>query len=155
MTYLNNLIKKMDPQAIHYQGISKQELGKIRALATSALPKAYEEFLLAMGKEMSRKDQSHPGFLTGIDVFYQYIPQLKSLASALLKEDESKLTLSNDDFVFYSSQGGDFVFFKLTEGPNPPVYYYREDDQQLSFKKISDSFSDFLEKYYDAETVIF
>lgn len=155
MTYLDNLAKKIDPSRLYIKGLTNKEFAKISSLASHPLPKAYIEFLLTMGKDMSRIDQSHNGFLTGIDVFYNYIPGLKAYAISLLKEDQSDLELSAEDFVFYSSQGCDFAFFKLTEGDNPPVYYYYEGSKQTSFKKVADTFSSFLERYYDQDSSLF
>jgi hypothetical protein len=155
MKYLNKLLTKIDTKAISFSGLSQLEIDKISALSTMPLPISYLEFLETMGKDMSRKDQSHHGFLVGIDVFYRYIPQLKEGAFELLQEDNSKLNLKSNDFVFYSAQGCDFAFFKLDEGDNPPIYYYREGSNQNTFKKIAESFSSFLERFYDQDRSLF
>ena len=47
-------------------------------------------------------------------------------------------------FVFWMSQGCQFAFFKLTDGDDPPVYYYREYSGQNDYIIISGSLSQFL-----------
>ena len=52
-------------------------------------------------------------------------------------------TLTDDDFVFWMSQGCMFCFFKLSEGDNPPVYFYNESGEDR-FIKIADTLVGFL-----------
>lgn len=61
----------------------------------------------------------------------------------LLEENESKHILTDNDFVFWMSQGCAFCYFKLNEGENPPIYFYNEDgtDQCL---RVAFSLTDFL-----------
>ncbi len=155
MNYLSNLIKQIRKAEISIEGCSKEEVEKINGLVNMPLPKAYIEFLESMGKEMRRKEPASKGFLAGIDVFYEYIPGLKDGAKDLLKEDESSLQVGDNDFVFYMAQGCDFAFFKLNEGDNPPVYYYREGIRQSQYKIVAGSFSSFLEKYFKEDSGLF
>ena len=100
------------------------------------LPQAYLEFMREMGNE------SYNSFMVGHSCFMDEIFDLKEGALELLEENESKLTLADDDFVFWMSQGYMFTFFKLDEGDNPPVYFYSEDREDQYFK-IAHSFTEF------------
>ena len=100
------------------------------------LPQAYLEFMREMGNE------SYNSFMVGHSCFMDEIFELKEWGRELLEENESKLTLADDDFVFWMSQGYMFTFFKLDEGDNPPVYFYSEDREDQYFK-IAHSFTEF------------
>ena len=64
--------------------------------------------------------------------------------------------MTDDDFVFFMHQGYEFCFFKLSEGDNPPVYFYSEEacpfhprkSAHSNFIKITDSLSEFFEGGY-------
>ena len=64
-------------------------------------------------------------------------------AVELLVENESENMLTDDDFVFWMSQGCMFCFFRLNDGDNPPVYFYNEDGRD-EFIKIANSLTEFL-----------
>lgn len=155
MKYLNELSKKLKDRALTFNGLSAEELRIVESFAGKSLPEAYIEFLKLMGKSMARKDPAEPGFLVGLDMFYRHIPKLKTWASELVEEDEAKLKLHNNDFVFYMAQGCDFAFFKLDEGDNPPVFYYREGKGQSDFKIIAPSLSSFLERLLEQDNGVF
>lgn len=70
------------------------------------------------------------------------IEDLKTGAIELLEENESLLTLNENDYVFWMSQGCMFCFFKLNEGDNPPVYYYNEVGED-KFVKITNTLTEF------------
>lgn len=71
------------------------------------------------------------------------IGMLRNGAIDLLVENESSNTLTDNDFVFWMSQGYMFCFFRLDEGDDPPVYYYNEAKEDR-FIKITNSLSEFL-----------
>ena len=104
------------------------------------LPQAYLEFMREMGNEL------YNSFMVGESCFMNEIFDLKEGALELLEENESKLTLTDDDFVFWMSQGYMFGFFKLNEGDNPPVYFYSE-DREDRYIKIAHSLTDFYWSY--------
>ncbi|MBL3656022.1 SMI1/KNR4 family protein [Fulvivirga sediminis] len=112
------------------------------------LPKSYVDFLLAMGNGTS-------DFLQGESCFFNELPNLQKWGKELLDEDNSHLKLSQKNLVFFMSQGCMFAFFNLDEGDNPPVYLYRELSQQEDFKKITNSFTEFLFRYEAGDEFLF
>lgn len=102
-----------------------------------SLPKAYQEFLLWMGHGAGQ-------FLRGSDSFFKHLPDLQEWAVELLQENNFPEFLPKDAFVFLMHQGYQFSFFRLSEGDDPPTYFYAEGTNQTSFIKSHERFSDFL-----------
>jgi hypothetical protein len=101
------------------------------------LPQAYQDFLLTMG-------HSGGDFLKGSDCFYKQLPLLKEWAIELLEENNFTEPLPDDAFVFFMHQGYQFSFFRLSEGDNPPIYFYYEGQKETNFLKTHDYFTDFM-----------
>jgi len=114
------------------EGCTEEEIIYIKQLAKGkCLPNSYIEFMKMAGNGI--------GFLRGSDYTFCNIGKLKIWAIELLEEDNSKETLTDNDFVFFMHQGYQFVFFKLDEGNNPPVYSYTEGDNSFTeYKSIYD-----------------
>ncbi len=72
----------------------------------------------------------------------------------MLEENESELVLTDNDFVFWMSQGCIFCMFKLNEGDNPPVYFYNESGDDR-FLKISNTLTEFLINYLELKSNLF
>ena len=87
--------------------------------------------------------------------FKDEILYLKEWAEELLEENNFPGELSENDFVFWMSQGNMFCFFKLDEGGDPPIYYYCEGKGLTNFLKIADSLSSFLYKFYSLDKELF
>jgi hypothetical protein len=102
-------------------GCSDSEILRIESFVNSTLPKAYKEFLKAMG-------QVAGDFLSGTDVFMSKLPNLRAWAETLLSSTNSAFRLSPDMFVFLVHQGYQFVFFHLNQDDDPPVYGFVEGD---------------------------
>lgn len=127
---------------------TEEEIANLEHLFSNyKLPRAYTEFLISAGKFESR--------LVGETCFYDDLFLLKTGAIKILEDDKSALALNQEDFVFFSSQGCLFAFFKLNEGDNPPVYSYIEGSAQSEFFKEANSFSDFLLKYFNSDPLLF
>jgi hypothetical protein len=116
---------------------SEDEINALEYHLGLSLPQAYREFLLWMG-------HSGGGLLRGSDCFYKHLPHLREWAVELLEEDNFHEPLPDDAFVFFMHQGYQFAFFRLSEGDDPPVYYYHESTDQSSFVISHRSFSEFL-----------
>ena len=82
-------------------------------------------------------------YMGGDSCFMNEIFDLRQGAIELLKENGSVNILTDDDFVFWMSQGCMFCFFKLTEGDNPPIYFYNESGEDR-FIMIAESIVEFL-----------
>ena len=127
---------------------TNKELESVKALANGKpLPKTYLEFYKHMGNGVR--------FLRGHSCFQDEIFMLKEGAEELLNENNFKYKLTDNDFVFWMSQGYMFCFFRLDEGDDPPIYYYCEGKKLSDFYKIADSFSSFLYRFYIAENNLF
>ena len=92
--------------------------------------------------------------MKGESCFMDEIYILKQGAVELLKENESKLVLTDNDFVFWMSQGCIFCMFQLNEGNNPPVYFYNESGDDR-FLKISNTLTEFLINYLELNPNLF
>ncbi len=94
-------------------------------------------------------------FLAGESCFFNDFYFLRNAAERLLKKNKLEVSLEADDFVFWMSQGVMFAFFNLNEGDNPPIYCYKEGFEQKTFEKITNSFSEFLERKFDEDITLF
>ncbi|WP_452219431.1 SMI1/KNR4 family protein [Lacinutrix salivirga] len=156
MKYLNKVKQKLDEWQTIYKGCAKGEIIEIIEIAGGSLPECYLEFLSTMGKDMDRKEIGMRGFLVGNAVFYEDLFDNKEGMQELLDEDgRTDLILTDNDFVFYDSQGIIQAFFKLDEGDNPPVYGYEEGYKGGDFPKIADSLSSFYERYLESDKTLF
>lgn len=118
-------------------GCTRDEVMAIEQQLGISLPRAYQEFLLSMGRSAGQ-------FLRGSDCFLNHIPQLQEWAVELLQENNFAESLPEDAFIFLMHQGYQFSFFRVSEGPDPPTYSYCEGTNQISFIKSHESFSEFL-----------
>lgn len=123
-------------------GCSLEDLSAFESSRSITLPDSYARFLLGAGKNTG-------GFLSGSDLTIDCLDRLQLGARALLQDDDAP-GLPPDGFVFCSHQGYQFLFFRMSEGPNPPVYYYLEGEKK--FREIAPSFSDWLGRTIDDES---
>lgn len=138
MKFINELIKKLEQKNICMKRSTHQQMEELYSIVKGKnLPKAYIEFMSIMG------NGTEGNYMGGNSCFMNEIYDLKQGAIELLEENESINVLTDDDFVFWMSQGCMFCFFNLTEGDNPPVYFYNESGEDR-FIKIADSVVEFL-----------
>lgn len=83
------------------------------------LPRAYKEFLLAMGHGAGSLFQ-------GTDFSYSRLRAINASARELLSENCEDSALPRDGFVFYMHQGYEFGFFVCNGEGDPPVSQYAE-----------------------------
>lgn len=156
MKYLKKLKTNIDRLDVYYKGCTLSEIQNVEQnIANGNLPDCYKEFLQYFGKDMDRKEGKSRGYLVGNAVFYDDLEDNNNDngLKGLLEEDESSLQVPDNAFIFYGSQGILYAFFKLDEGNNPPVYGYAEGFNGNNFPKITDSLSDFYEKYLEGENI--
>ncbi len=122
---------EMHPCTDEEVAVLEQQIGQ-------PLPAAYREFLLWIGHGAGI-------FLQGSDAFYQHLNHLRQSAQDLLLENNITATLPEDVFVFYMHQGYQFMFFRLSEGDDPPVYYFGEGEGQDTFTLLYPHYSKFLD----------
>ncbi|MDQ2715867.1 MAG: SMI1/KNR4 family protein [Chloroflexota bacterium] len=133
---------------------TEEEVRSLEDTLGFSLPATYREFLLWMGHARGAGN-----FLRGSDCFYEWLPLIQGWAVELLEENGNPEVLPEDAFVFYMHQGYRFYFLRLSEGDNPPIYYYTEVEQEyrvtngqkvavsgLRFELIHQTLADFLDE---------
>ena len=117
------------------QGCSLEEINALEKFFGVLFPESYRSFLTCVGKQAGK-------LFTGTDCFYIDLQTLRSVAEALLKENEEDFILPQEAFVFSMHQGYEFLFFLTSMGDDPPVFQYVEGQgpPQIQWP----SFTDFL-----------
>jgi len=150
MKYLSELVIQLQNDNIPMIPCATDELNEVKKLiGTNKLPEAYIEFLEVMGGGTEHT------FLRGESCYIDELLELNEWGTELLEENRVPLKLTPNDFVFWMSQGCMFCFFKLDEGENPPVYFYAEGKKKEGFYKITDTFTEFLQRRYLRDKYIF
>jgi hypothetical protein len=155
MKYLKKIENLLNSWGTIYKGCNSKQITNLEEKINNKLPTCYREFLEKMGYDMDRKDDNSRGGFVGESIFYNDVYGEYTNKDALIEQldEDGKTDLLNeiDDnvFVFFSSQGYIFAFFKLDEGDNPPVYGYKEGIDIESFPKLTDSLLEFYEKYLE------
>lgn len=138
MNFINDLLEELVQKGICMNGCTDSQIAELKSITKTKIPpNAYLEFMSAMG------NGTLGGYMRGDSCFMNEIYDLKQGAIELLDENESENKLTEDDFVFWMSQGCMFCFFKLSEGDNPPIYFYNESGEDR-FVKIANSLVEFL-----------
>ena len=138
MKFINELIGKLEKKNICMKRSTEEQIKELYSMVKGKnLPKAYVEFMCVMGNGTEGR------YMSGDSCFMNEVHDLKQGAVELLEENESINVLTDDDFVFWMSQGRMFCFFKLTEGENPPVYFYNESGEDR-FIKVAEYLVEFL-----------
>ena len=138
MKFINELIGKLEKKNICMKRSTEEQIKELYSMVKGKnLSKAYVEFMCVMGNGTEGR------YMSGDSCFMNEVHDLKQGAVELLEENESINVLTDDDFVFWMSQGCMFCFFKLTEGENPPVYFYNESGEDR-FIKVAESLVEFL-----------
>jgi len=137
MVYISELLEMLKEKNISMNKSTEEQMDFLySSVLGKDLPKAYIEFMTVMGNGTEGK------YMAGESCFMNEIHDLKQGAIELLEENESKNVLTDDDYVFWMSQGCMFCFFKLSEGDNPPIYFYNESGED-KFIKVADSLVEF------------
>jgi len=126
------------------QPCSEAEVHALEQRLGLLLPEVYKEFLLWMGHGAGR-------LMRGSRFFYQDLPGLREAAVTLLNENNVPALLPKEAFVFYMHQGYQFAFFQVSEGNDPPVYYYNEGADEKTFVISHRRFSEFLENQIEEQ----
>jgi hypothetical protein len=115
------------------KGCTPEEIGQIETKFHFQLPAIYKEFLVRLGKAAGR-------FLTGSDYLFPAPLRLRDDAATLLDQEGNGFKLEND-FVFMGHQGYEFLFFRITDSPDPPVFLLMEGEEP---KRVFLHFSEWL-----------
>ncbi len=157
MKYLNDIKRKLLSKNVKLKGCSQNQINEVEKIIGDKLPASYLEFLEIMGintnADNSPEGEYHYTGFEGESIFYGDVlgdfTNKDALIEQLEEDGRSDLQITNNDFVFFCSQGYIFAFFKLNEGDNPPVYGYMEGYKGNSFPKLTDTLVEFYEKYLE------
>ncbi|MEQ9668818.1 SMI1/KNR4 family protein [Coleofasciculus sp. G2-EDA-02] len=144
--YLDNLksrlyaLRTVDNE--QFRPCTEEEVLALEQQLKVSLPAAYREFLLWMGHSTGE-------LFAGSQWNYKKIIRLQTGAKEILERNSFPEPLPDDAFIFWMHQGYQFMFFRLSEGDDPPVYYYHEGRHENSFDKYTDSFSEVLSEAID------
>lgn len=127
-------------------GCSEDEVKDVSLIAGYPLPKAYKEFLFAMGRAAGI-------FLLGTDIFYRHVHDLKKNSNDLLKECGANFEIPVNAFVFYMHQGYEFAFFINDGIDDPAVYQFIEgnDSPILVWESFTDFFLDMIRVFVESQ----
>ena len=115
------------------RGCTSEEILEIAELwGKKKLPKAYEEFLVLMGRGLG-------DLFVGSRMFYPDILNLPKEVAWLIAGDPN-FALPANASPFASHQGYQFLY--MTDGDDPPVYFYMEMQGKGVFRR--DRFSQFV-----------
>ncbi len=149
MEFTYELVEKLKKRKICMKPATEKQIKDLLSITQNRnLPKAYIEFMCIMGNGTDGK------YMRGESCFLDEIYLLKQGAIEVLEENKSKLTLTDNHFVFWMSQGCTFCMFLLNEGNNPPVYFYNESGKDR-FLKIADTLTEFWVNYLERKPDLF
>jgi hypothetical protein len=95
-----------------------EEIIQLKHFLNLSLPKAYEEFLLWMGKGCNVLE-SYGGHYSTKEV------NLQELGHEIMEADESRETLPEDAIVIWLfDESTEFAFIRASEGDNPPIHHF-------------------------------
>jgi hypothetical protein len=135
---IEHLLDKSSLRQTAISGCTAEEVTAFERAHAVRLPVAYRTFLRYLGKGAG------PMFL-GSDFHFQGLSGIRDLAEHVTMNDDLTdrvVLLPDDAFAFMEHQGYQIWFFRLTEGDDPPVYYYLEDHPPIL--KQSATFTDFI-----------
>lgn len=116
------------------KGCTPEEIRQVEAKLRLQLPAIYKEFLGRIGKAAGR-------FLVGSDYLFPAPLRLRDDTEALLQESGAGFKLGENDFVFMGHQGYEFLFFRVADSPDPPVFLLVEGEDP---KEVFPHFSEWL-----------
>jgi len=122
------------------RGLSLGQIESIEKRFKTALPAVYKEFLYLMGRGAG-------SFMEGSSVFTDELFDLKKWAEELVIENNIK-PLPESAFVFWMHQGYQAAYFKLSDGDDPPIYFYSEGEAVGDFAKESSLTNFFIDQLY-------
>ncbi len=116
---------------------TEEEVHELEKALGFSVPAAYKEFLLWMGYGART-------FMRGSDWSYWFILRIQQGAVELLEENGNPEVLPEDALVFFMHQGYFFYFMRVSEGENPPIYFYTEVMDHPRFTLAHQNLAEFL-----------
>ncbi len=132
LTDLSIFLKK---RGNNLKPVNSNKIQQIEGVYNIVLPETYKQFLLLMGNGAG-------AFMRGSSVFFDELFYLKQGVQELIEENNLE-TIPEDAFVFWMHQGYQAAYFRLSEGNDPPVYYFSEGKKTDRFELKEKSLTDF------------
>ena len=151
--YISELIPLLETFVQKYGGeiipCKDEEVSQLESMLPNSyhFPSAFKEFLLYGGNELGKLfDGEHS------PSYYQSLGRAKSsraiVASKVFGSGLRTAKIPEDVFVVSSHITSYVAYFRLTEGENPPIYFWSdEDDDKFGIEAIEkeyDTFTDFI-----------
>ncbi|HTE19555.1 MAG TPA: SMI1/KNR4 family protein [Armatimonadota bacterium] len=112
---------------------------EVRQLATdqgvARFPAVYERFLLKMGRRSGR-------LLAGTECPHPRSGDWREEVDEIMEEYPEVGEFPDDGYVFASYLSHEFLYFRTSEGDDPPVYHYSGDSEPP--EKVADHLSEYL-----------
>ena len=147
--HLNKTIELLEQFIDKYGGevisCTSSEVEKLESMLPNSyrLPAAYKEFMLYGGKKIGKLFDA---FSFSYDMALLHAENGYSEASSMIKIYDRSAEIPDDIFVLTTHITSYFDYFRLSEGENPPVYSW-SDEEELGIEAIEkpyEHFTDFL-----------
>jgi len=103
----------------YYEACTSKDIQELKEILKLPLPKAYEEFLLWIGRGSDCTDPF------GIGHYSRKETNLQEEALANMDDNGTSEVLPKDAIVFaIPEENCSFAFIRVSEGNNPPVHYF-------------------------------
>ena len=114
------------------------------------LPTAYKEFLLYGGRKIGNLTELN---CLSYEIAKIFLENKYRSIMCMLEADDKNARLPSDIFVISEHGGYNFTYFLLTEGENPPIYWWEEGEGGLEFSQKDVYFSEYLKKLIRVESI--
>ncbi len=118
-------------------GADDDEIRDLEDELGARLPLVYRQFLRAMGHSAGPLFDGSDCSLT-----QRHRLRLRPSAERIIQRSAAGWQLPDDAFVFLVHHGYQFLFFRLSEGDNPPIYRFSDADDAAI--RIAPSLTEFL-----------
>lgn len=143
--FFDNIVKGNNIK--NNSGYSEESVSLLESQMDIELPMTYKLYLLSLGQSTVPFEYA----TKSIDS----LPAMRKKAQQLLGQSSENLCLNDNDFVFLLNEGFMFLFFKLNEGDDPPVYGFAEEQRSSGFPQISLSFTNLIQSLSEGARDIF
>ncbi len=134
-------LRQLNPsEADSFKGATSEEIAELENYAGGTFPLVYRKFLEMMGQCAGRLFQGSTALLS-----QKWSLKFRAFAEKMLSDHGAETPLPESAFVFLMHQGYQFLYFRLDEGENPPVYIITDFEPEP--KLLVDSFTNLVDQF--------
>ena len=133
--FFDKIIENYDVEG--NSGHSEESVRLLESHMDIELPMAYKAYLLSIGQNTVPFNYATKST--------DSLPEIRREAERLLLQSAECLSLNDGDFVFLLNEGFMFLFFRIDEGDDPPVYGFAEEKRSSGFLQVSPSLTNLIE----------